>query len=69
MTATENEKRTEFQKGWDAALSAARDWHEAQAKQALVQSRRSRFPKNLEREAEVHRHSAEMITTLDPRDV
>jgi hypothetical protein len=59
----------DFQRGWDAALIAARDWHEAQAKQALVQSRRSRFPKNLEREAEVHTRSAEMMLTLSPDDV
>jgi hypothetical protein len=59
----------EFQRGWDAALAAVRDWHEGKAKQSLVQARRSRFPKNLEREAEVHRHSAEMIVTLSPDDV
>jgi hypothetical protein len=58
-----------FHRGWAAALAAARDWHEAKAKQALVQARRSRFPKNLEREAELHRLSAEMIITLDPDDV
>jgi hypothetical protein len=63
------EATDDFQRGWQAALLAARDWHEAKAKQALVQARRSRFPKNLEREAEVHRHSAEMITTLSPDDV
>lgn len=59
----------EYQRGWDAALLAARCWHEAQAKKAMVLSRRSRFPKNFEREAEVHARAAEMITTLDPRDV
>jgi hypothetical protein len=59
----------EFQRGWDAALVAARFWHQAQAKQALVQARRNRFPKNLEREAEVHTRSAELITTLSPDDV
>jgi hypothetical protein len=63
------EATDDFQRGWQAALLAARDWHEAKAKQALVQARRSRFPKNLEREAEVHRHYAEMITTLSPDDV
>jgi hypothetical protein len=63
------EATDDFQRGWQAALLAARDWHEAKVKQALVQARRSRFPKNLEREAEVHRHSAEMITTLSPDDV
>jgi hypothetical protein len=68
VNATE-QNSTEFQRGWDAALLAVRDWHAAQAKQALVQSRRTRFPKNLEREAEVHKHSAEMITTLSPNDV
>lgn len=69
MVAAKDETRDGFQRGWDAALRAARDWHEAQAKQALVQSRRSRFPKNLEREAELHRHSAEMLATLAPDDV
>lgn len=64
-----NERSAEFQRGWDAALRAARDWHEAKAKQTLVLSRRSRFPKNLEREAEVHKQSAEMMLTLSPNDV
>jgi hypothetical protein len=59
----------EFQRGWDAALRAVRSWHESQAKKTLVQARRSRFPKNLEREAEVHQRSAEMIGTLSPDDV
>jgi hypothetical protein len=59
----------EFQSGWDAALVAVRCWHEAQTKKAMVQARRSRFPKNLEREAEVHQRSAELIVTLSPDDV
>jgi hypothetical protein len=59
----------EFQKGWDGALQAVRRWHEAQASQALVQARRSRFPKNFEREAELHRKCAELIVTLSPDDV
>ena len=59
----------EYQRGWDAAIRAVRQWHEAQASKALVQARRSRFPKNLEREAEVHRKSAELICTLSPGDV
>ena len=59
----------EFQRGWDAALMAVRSWHESEAKKALIQGRHSRFPKNFEREAEVHRRSAEMITTLSPDDV
>ena len=59
----------EFQRGWDAALLAVRAWHESQAKQTLIQARRSRFPKNLEREAEVHQRSAELIGTLGPDDV
>jgi hypothetical protein len=45
----------EFQRGWNAAILAVRNWHEAQASKTMIQSRRSRFPKNLEREAEVHR--------------
>ena len=40
-----------------------------QAKKALIQAKRNRFPKNFEREAEVHQRSAEMITTLSPDDV
>jgi hypothetical protein len=59
----------EFQRGWEAALLAARDWHESQAKKTLVQARRSRFPKNLEREAEVHQRSAELIVNLRSDDV
>ena len=58
----------EFQLGWDAALLAAQRWHEAQAKKTLIQAKRSRFPKNLEREAEVHQKSAEMIVLLSPDD-
>jgi hypothetical protein len=69
MTAPTDNDSAEFQRGWDAALLAARQWHEAKAKQAMVLSRRTRFPKNLEREAEVHKHCAEMITTLSPDDV
>jgi hypothetical protein len=59
----------EFQRGWDAALLAAQHWHESQAKKLLIQARRSRFPKNLEREAEVHQKSAGMLRTLSPDDV
>ena len=69
MAKTTDENNVEFVRGWDAALVAVRDWHTAQAKQALVQSRRSRFPKNLEREAEVHTRCAEMVMTLSPDDV
>jgi hypothetical protein len=59
----------EFQQGWDAALQAVSRWHEAQASQTLVQARRSRFPKNLEREAELHRRCAELVINLGPDDV
>jgi len=59
----------EFQRGWDAALLAVRSWHDSQAKKALIVARRSRFPKNLEREAEVHQRSAELIAALNPNDV
>lgn len=69
MTDPATEITPEFQRGWDAALLAVRFWHEAQAKKALVQATRSRFPKNLEREAEVHRRSAEMVAVLSPDDV
>ncbi len=60
---------TEFQRGWEAAITAVRQWHESQAKKTMIEARRSRFPKNLEREAEVHKRSAEMIVTLSPDDV
>ncbi len=63
------ETTPEFQRGWDAALLAVRAWHEAQAKKTLIQSRRSRFPKNLERESDVHQRSAEQIGILSPDDV
>jgi hypothetical protein len=63
------DNNADFQRGWTAALLAVRAWHEAKAKQAMVQSTRTRFPKNLEREAEVHRRSAELILTLSPDDV
>jgi hypothetical protein len=69
MTDPVTDITPEFQRGWDAALMAARAWHESQAQKALIQSRRSRFPKNFEREAEVHRKSAEMIINLSPDDV
>ncbi len=69
MTDPVAEITPEFQRGWDAALAAVRGWHEAQAQKALVQARRSRFPKNLEREADVHQKSAELILTLSPDDV
>jgi hypothetical protein len=59
----------EFLLGWNAALLAARHWHESQAKKTLVSARRSRFPKNLEREAEVHQRAAELIVLLSPDDV
>lgn len=58
----------EFQRGWDAALVAVRQWHESQAKKTLIAARRSRFPKGMEREAEVHQKSAEMIGILSPDD-
>lgn len=69
MTDPLAEITPEFQRGWDAALLAARCWHEAQAKKTLIQAKRSRFPKNLEREAEVHQKCAEMIVVLSPDDV
>jgi hypothetical protein len=69
MTVPAADITPDFQRGWDAALAAVRDWHESQAKKTLIQARRDRFPKNLEREAEVHRRSAEIIVTLTPDDV
>lgn len=68
MTDACTEITPEFQRGWDAALLAVRYWHESQAKKTLIQARRNRFPKNLEREAEVHQRSAEMIAALRPDD-
>ena len=62
-------RQPDHRRGWDAALRAVRDWHDSQAKKTLIQARRDRFPKNLEREAEVHRRSAEIIVTLTPDDV
>ena len=59
----------EFKRGWNAAILAVRQWHEAQSSKAMVQAKRSRFPKNLEREAEVHKRSAELVGTLSPDDV
>jgi hypothetical protein len=59
----------DFQQGWDAAIEAVGGWHAAQAKKALAEARRSRFPKNLEREAELHQRAAELIRTLSPDDV
>jgi hypothetical protein len=59
----------EFKRGWEAAILAVRQWHEAQASKATVQAKRSRFPKNLEREADVHKRSAELVGTLSPDDV
>jgi hypothetical protein len=59
----------EFQQGWDAALQAVSQWHKSQAKKTLVQAGRSRFPKSLEREAEVHQRAAEQILILAPDDV
>jgi hypothetical protein len=67
--AMSDSKNAEFQRGWEAAIAAARAWHEAKGKQCLVLSRRSRFPKNLEREAEVHVQSAELLAMLSPDDV
>ncbi len=62
------ERSPDFERGWEAAIEAARLWHQSQADQAIVLSRRTRFPKQLERDAEVHRRSAEMMATLSPED-
>lgn len=59
----------DFQSGWDAALLAARQWHEAKAKQCLIQARRDRFPKRFEQEAEMHTRAAAAMMTLSPDDV
>lgn len=58
----------EFQRGWDAALQAVQHWHHAKAKQAMIQSRRSRFPKAMEREAELHTQAAGAVLVLHPDD-
>lgn len=69
MTKPDAPFTEDYLRGWEAALLAARYWHESQAKKTLIQAGRSRFPKNLEREAEVHKKSAEMIVLLGPDDV
>ena len=56
----------EFERGWHAAMAAAKAWHEGKAKQILVQAGRSRFPKSLEQQAETHRLCAEVLPTLMP---
>ena len=68
MARTLDEETPEFRRGWEAAVLAARCWHEGKAKQTLVLARRSRFPKSLERDAEVHKLSAEMMGTLTPEE-
>ena len=69
MAHAMREISAEFRAGWEAALAAVRQWHADQAKQALVQARRSRFPKNFEREAEMHGRAAELVGNLSPEDV
>ncbi len=69
MAKPADRNNQDFQRGWNAAILAAKAWHEGKASQALVQSRRTRFPRNLEREAEFHKHAAEMMMTLGPEDV
>jgi hypothetical protein len=69
MATTADQNSAEFQRGWDAAILAARNWHEAKARQTMVLARRSRFPKALEKEAEFHTRSAEQLQTLGPDDV
>ena len=59
---------SEYERGWLAALQAARAWHEGKAKQILVQAGRSRFPKSLEQQAETHRLAAEILPTLVPEE-
>ncbi len=61
-------KLTEFERGWKAALLTAQAWHEAKAKQILVQAKRTRFPKTLEQQAETHRYAAEIMPTLTPEE-
>jgi hypothetical protein len=69
VNARSAKEEAAFRRGWDAALAAVQAWHESQAKQTLIQAGRSRFPKSLERDAEVHRRAAELILTLSPDDV
>jgi hypothetical protein len=57
---------SDFQRGWDAAILAVRQWHESQAKKTLIQAKRSRFPKNLERAAELHQKAADTIALPQP---
>ncbi len=58
-----------FRRGWDAAILAVSQWHQAKAKQALVQARRARFPKSYEQEAALLERVAEEIRVLSPDDV
>ena len=41
---TDAKMTPEFKRGWEAAILAVRQWHEAQASKAMVQAKRSRFP-------------------------
>jgi hypothetical protein len=66
---TNAKKTLELKRGWEAAILAVRQWHVTQASKTMVQAKRSRFPKNLEREAEIHRRSAELVRTVSPDDV
>jgi len=68
-SAAVTQHSTEYVAGWNAAIEAAQVWLAAQAKQAMVLSTRTRFPKNLEREAEVYTRAAGRITALSPDDV
>ena len=66
---TDHSENAEFERGWQAAIQAVQHWHENQAKQAIVLSKRTRFPKNFERDADLHRRAAELLSTLSPDDV
>jgi hypothetical protein len=47
MTNPVAEITPESQRGWDAALVAARTWHESEAKKSLIQAKTQQVPKEL----------------------
>jgi len=69
MTKAADQHGAEFQRGWDAAILAARGLARGEGKAGPRAVAAHPVPKNLEREAEVHKHSAEMMMTLSPDDV
>jgi hypothetical protein len=63
------DKTPEYRRGWAAAIAAVSQWHAAKSKQAQVQARRARFPKQLENEAALLTRLADEVRILSPDDV